>query len=67
MTSLSEKALKVLQADFGNSSFTCSELISKGFSNAEATAIIKDLEENGYIYIYIEKTYVSGTPAYALL
>lgn len=65
MTSLSEKALKVLQADFGNSSFTCSELISKGFSNAEATAIIKDLEENDYIYI--EKTYVSGTPAYALL
>lgn len=64
MTNLSKKALEVLQADFGRSSFTCSELISKGFSNAEATAIIKDLEENGYIYV--EKTYVNGTPAYTL-
>ncbi len=64
MTNLSKKALEVLQADFGRSSFTCSELVSKGFSNAEATAIIKDLEENGYIYV--EKTYVSGTPAYTL-
>ena len=67
MTSLAEKALKVLQADFGesSSSFICSELVSKGFSNAEATAIIKELEENGCIYV--KETYVSGTPAYALL
>lgn len=65
MTSLSEKALEILQVDFGKSSFTCSELVSRGFSNAEATAIIKDLEENGCIYV--KKTYVNGTPAYALL
>lgn len=67
MTSLSEKALKLLQADFGesSSSFICSELVSKGFSNAEATAIIKELEENGCIYV--KKTYVNGTSAYALL
>lgn len=45
MTSLSEKALEILQVDFGKSSFTCSELVSRGFSNAEATAIIKDLEK----------------------
>lgn len=64
MTSLSEKALEILQADFENSSFIISKLIEKGFSNAEATAVIKELEENGYIYV--KKIYVSGTPAYAL-
>lgn len=65
MSELSRKVLEILQANFGNSSFTISELISKGVSKAEVTTAIKELEENGYIYV--EKTYVNGTPAYALL
>lgn len=65
MSELSKKVLQILQADFGNSSFIKQELISKGFSGAAASAAIKELEENGYIY-EAEK-YVNGTPVYSLL
>ena len=53
------------QAKFEKSSFTYSELISKGFSKTETTTAIKELEENNYIYV--KDVYVNGTPAYALL
>lgn len=65
MSELSQKVLKILQANFENSSFTDSELISKGFSKTETTTAIKELEENNYIYV--KDVYVNGTPAYALL
>ena len=65
MTSLSEKALEILQADTENTEFSNSDLIAKGFSDASAKIAIKELEENGCIYV--KKTYVNGTPAYALL
>lgn len=65
MSELSQKVLKILQADFENSSFIYSELTSKGFSKAEVTTAIKELEENDYIYI--KDVYVNGIPVYALL
>lgn len=65
MSELSQKVLKILQANFENSSFTNSELVSKGFSKAETTTAIKELEENDYIYV--KDVYVNGTLAYALL
>lgn len=65
MSDISKKVLEFLQANFENSSFIRKELISNGFSEAEVTTALKELEENGYIYV--EKTYVNGTTAYALL
>ena len=64
MSALSKKVLEILQADFANSSFIASELVSKGFSQLEIASAIRELEENGYIHA--QKTYISGTIAYSL-
>ena len=61
MTSLSEKALGILQA----STFTNSDLIKNGFTEATAKVAIKELEDAGYIFI--RSTYVSGNVSFELL
>ena len=50
MTSLSEKALEILQAS-DQTIFTNSYLIKNGFSEATAKFAIKELEDDGYIFI----------------
>ena len=65
MTSLSEKALEILQADTENTEFSNSDLIAKGFSDASAKIAIKELEENGYIVIIRE--YVTGNVVFELV
>ncbi|MCI7129604.1 MAG: hypothetical protein MSA09_03400 [Lachnospiraceae bacterium] len=65
MTSLSEKALEILQADTEKTEFSNSDLISHGFSDASAKIAIKELEESGYIFK--KKTYVSGNAVFVLL
>lgn len=65
MTSLSEKALEILQADSEKSEFTNSDLIAKGFSDATAKVAIKELEDEGYIVI--SRTYVSGNVVFELV
>ena len=65
MTSLSEKALEILQADKDKTEFSNSDLIENGFSVATAKVAIKELEEEGYIFI--SRTYVSGNVVFELV
>lgn len=65
MTSLSEKALEILQADTGKTEFSNSDLISNGFSPATAKIAIHELEAEGYIFI--SRTYVSGNVVFELI
>lgn len=65
MTSLSEKALEILQANSEKSEFTNSDLIAKGFSTATTKVAIKELEENGYIFI--SRTFINGNVMFELL
>lgn len=65
MTSLSEKALEILQADKDKTEFSNSDLIANGFSVATAKVAIKELEEEGYIFI--SRTYVSGNVVFELV
>lgn len=65
MTSLSEKALEILQANSEKSEFTNSDLVSHGFSDATAKVVIKELEEEGYIVV--SRTYVSGNVVFELV
>lgn len=64
MTSLSEKALEILQAS-AQTIFTNSDLIKNGFSEATAKVAIKELENDGYIFI--RSTYISGNVSFELL
>lgn len=64
MTSLSEKALEILQAS-DQTTFTNSDLIKNGFTEATAKVAIKELEDSGYIFI--RSTYVSGNVSFELL
>lgn len=65
MTSLSEKALEILQAETEKTEFSNSDLISNGFSDATAKVAIHELEANGYIFI--SRTYVSGNVVFELV
>lgn len=65
MTSLSEKALEILQADNNKHEFTNSYLTANGFSKSTAKIVIKELEENGYISI--SRTFVNGNVTFELL
>lgn len=65
MTSLSEKALEILQAENDKHEFTNSYLIANGFSKSTAKLAIKELEENGYISI--SRTFVNGNVTFELL
>ena len=64
MTSLSEKALKILQAN-EKKEFTNSDLVKNGFSEATAKLAIKELEDEGYIEI--RTTYINGNSSFQLL
>lgn len=64
MTSLSEKALEILQAS-DQTTFTNSDLIKNGFTEATAKVAIKELEDAGYIFI--RSTYISGNVSFELL
>ncbi len=65
MTSLSEKALEILQADTGKTEFMNSDLIANGFSDVTAKVAINELEAEGYILI--SRTYVSGNVVFELV
>ena len=65
MTSLSEKALEILQANTEKIEFTNSDLISNGFSDATAKVAINELEAEGYIVI--SRTYISGNVVFELI
>lgn len=64
MTSLSEKALEILQAS-GKTTFTTSDLISNGFTLETAKVAIEELEDADYIFI--SKTYINGNIVFELL
>lgn len=64
MTSLSEKALEILQAS-DQTIFTNSDLIKNGFSEATAKVAIKELEDDGYIFI--RSKYISGNVSFELV
>ena len=64
MSSLSEKALQILQAS-GKTKFTTLDLITNGFSVETANAAIKELEDADYIFII--KTYINENVAFELL
>lgn len=65
MTSLSEKALEILQANTEKTEFSNSDLIKNGFSDATAKVAINELEAKGYIFI--SRTYVSGNVVFELV
>ena len=64
MTSLSEKALEILQAS-DQTIFTNSDLIKNVFSEATAKVAIKELEDDGYIFI--RSKYISGNVSFELV
>ena len=64
MTSLSEKAVEILQAS-DQTIFTNSDLIKNGFSEATAKVAIKELEDDGYIFI--RSKYISGNVSFELV
>ena len=64
MTSLSEKALEILQAS-GETNFTSFYLINNGFSKATAKGVINELEDAGYIFT--KKLFVNGNVSFELL
>ena len=65
MTSLSEKALEILQANTEKTEFSNSCLIKNGFSDATAKVAINELEAEGYIVI--SRTYISGNVVFELI
>lgn len=65
MTSLSEKALEILQANTEKTEFSNSYLIKNGFSGATAKVAINELEAEGYIVI--SRTYISGNVVFELI
>lgn len=65
MTSLSEKALEILQANKEKTEFSNSYLIKNGFSDATAKVAINELEAEGYIVI--SRTYISGNVVFELI
>lgn len=65
MTSLSEKALEILQANTEKTEFSNSYLIKNGFSDAAAKVAINELEAEGYIVI--SRTYISGNVVFELI
>ena len=65
MTSLSEKALEILQANTEKTEFSKSYLIKNGFSDATAKVAINELEAEGYIVI--SRTYIRGNVVFELI
>lgn len=65
MSILSMKALEILQALDDKPEFFTFDLTSNGFSETTAKLAIKELEENGYIFI--SRTFVNGNVAFVLL
>lgn len=65
MTELANKALKILQSLPEKPEYFTFDLTSKGFSEAEATSAIKELEENNRISV--TKEFINGNAGFVLL
>lgn len=65
MSIFSLKALEILRALDNKPEFYTSDLVSNGFSGTTAKLIVKELEENGYIFV--SRTYINGNVAFELL
>lgn len=64
MTELAQKVLHIMKNANGKNSFSKTEFKEYDISAEDAESALKELEKNGYVYIY--KTYISGTPSYRL-
>ena len=64
MTELAEKVLRIMKTAEGKRSFSKTEFKEYDISPDDAESALKELKENGHIYIH--KTYASGMLAYKL-